>query len=592
MSTLQGLLGVGGGGGGGSTVPINGIAKLNVNEDLYTDENTQVWLRGNNFIAAGFEEYPDAETFDYNFVGQLLSNSGISAEGTSLDGVFFKPDGTKMYLGNQSSASGIAQYSLSVPYDISTATISGKSGNTGEVYGLYISPDGTKGFWNTNDTRIGVFTMATAWDITTATFVGGYYINDIVGSVIIGNIGGISANPTGTRLYLVGYSDGGETLFWQFSMSTAWDPGTLSLYASRKWSSSLDNYFGGLFISEDQQNMFIAQNDFAKITKFTGNATSDGNGMYFATEGITSIAPVITADAKKNFSFMGGNKIGITTTNDVYQVDLSVAFNATTMAYNGVRTYGLRGLVSGSFKSVLFADSGSKMYVATAPFYHNSYITNITQLNASTPYSISELTAGTSVSIANRGTFFNISGDGSWLYLSSTSGNIIYKRALSTPWDLSTAGGETAITFLQVPNQPIRFCFKSDGTILYISCNGVLYRYSLSTPWDASTSTYIGLTYTVGGVSTVPFWIDANYIYAYGGTGSTLTIYKMATQWDPTVYTVYRNIAGQGISNSQVINSSQYYSTASSSSNMVYERELPTTIGMTSDINNEFLRIK
>ena len=72
----------------------------------------------------------------------------VSSEDASPFGVFFKPDGTKMYIVGYNNDT-VYQYALSTPWDVSTATFeTGKFKSVGTqatlLYDIYFKPDGTK----------------------------------------------------------------------------------------------------------------------------------------------------------------------------------------------------------------------------------------------------------------------------------------------------------------------------------------------------------------------------------------------------------------------------------------------------------------
>ena len=114
----------------------------------------------------------------------------ISSDTAGARGINFKPDGTIMYITNRESdkAAYIIEYSLSTPFDISTATISFTGGTpkgtaltcaaegVGQMnypHSIEFNPDGTRMFVTTNEgigsLSFGVwqFKLTTPWDSTT-----------------------------------------------------------------------------------------------------------------------------------------------------------------------------------------------------------------------------------------------------------------------------------------------------------------------------------------------------------------------------------------------------------------------------------------
>lgn len=95
------------------------------------------------------------------------------------NGTSFKPDGTILYvtLHNGSPNDGVCAYSLSTPWDVSTITLPqigcsiASPVSPSANYGSYFSPDGTKLFLaNDSSNCILRYTLSTAWDISTSIY--------------------------------------------------------------------------------------------------------------------------------------------------------------------------------------------------------------------------------------------------------------------------------------------------------------------------------------------------------------------------------------------------------------------------------------
>ena len=75
----------------------------------------------------------------------------VAAEDTSPDSLFFKPDGTKMYLVGD-TGNDISEYALSTAWDLTTCTYTDRlnlatgSASESNPHGMFISPDGLQLF--------------------------------------------------------------------------------------------------------------------------------------------------------------------------------------------------------------------------------------------------------------------------------------------------------------------------------------------------------------------------------------------------------------------------------------------------------------
>lgn len=115
-----------------------------------------------------------------------ISNSSVLANGSYTlpagrggpTGIYFKPDGTKMYIG-QTSQNYINEYTLSTPWQVNTATFTSNSvlyyATNGpaalSTQGLTFKPDGTKFYITTTyGDQLHEFNIATPWQINTSSF--------------------------------------------------------------------------------------------------------------------------------------------------------------------------------------------------------------------------------------------------------------------------------------------------------------------------------------------------------------------------------------------------------------------------------------
>lgn len=202
-------------------------------------------IGSHNFFDAGtltadttvsFSNVPTEARWTYTFeagVTEEYTLDGASVTGKFYDvgsqdtfpaGLFFKSDGTKMYVSGQGN-DGVYQYTLSTAWDVTTASYDSVfldvSSRDTNVRGIFFKPDGTKLFISGGSTaRVYEYILSTAWDISTASY-------DSFFSVSGQDTGpdDIFFKPDGTKFYLAG--DVGNDIS-QYSLSTAWDISTAS----------------------------------------------------------------------------------------------------------------------------------------------------------------------------------------------------------------------------------------------------------------------------------------------------------------------------------------------------------------------------
>lgn len=169
---------------------------------------------GTKMFVAGRDGSSISRVFQYS-LSTAWSISTASYDGVSFDvssqvsglgtGLFFKPDGTKMYVSQQNGAA--YQYTLSTSWSVSTASYDGVSfalnPSSPDNYGIFFKPDGTKlyGVSNGSDS-IREWTLGTAWDLSTATSEGVFFSVSAQQTTPLG----AAFKSDGSKLYVVGYT--------------------------------------------------------------------------------------------------------------------------------------------------------------------------------------------------------------------------------------------------------------------------------------------------------------------------------------------------------------------------------------------------
>ena len=146
----------------------------------------------------------------YKIMLEKYNNKSIdtSSQETGPSSVFFKPDGTKLYILGTTNDT-VYQYTLSTAWDISTASYDSKSFSAGSEdtnpLGFDMNPDGYSFIvvGNTNN-RVYQYTMSTQWDISTASYDS---ISHLVGNQLSIPTG-VRFSDNGHRFYVVGQTPG------------------------------------------------------------------------------------------------------------------------------------------------------------------------------------------------------------------------------------------------------------------------------------------------------------------------------------------------------------------------------------------------
>lgn len=205
----------------------------------------------------------DVSTASYD---NISFNTG--SQETSLMSLFFSPDGGTMYaLGGTKS---VFQYSLSIAWDVSTASYANKSfsiaGQDTMPYSIFFKPDGTVMYMmGANNKKINQYPLSTAWDISTASYIGKYvYVSGQSSAPR-----GIFFKDDGTKVYLADYTN---NAVYQYSLSTAWDIATI-VYDNKSLDISGQSANPrGIFFKSDGSKMYAMS--YANKAVYQYNFTS------------------------------------------------------------------------------------------------------------------------------------------------------------------------------------------------------------------------------------------------------------------------------------------------------------------------------
>ena len=151
----------------------------------------------------------------------------LSTDVPGVRGINFKPDGSIMYITNRDGDQDayIVQYSLSTPFDISTATRTFDDGAGTQLtcstskdmqlpHAIEFKPDGTRMFITTNKDHSGgpgvavyQFKLTTAWDTSTLDCEETYEINITGTDAFEDQVRTLTFKPDGTRMFVGGMTE-------------------------------------------------------------------------------------------------------------------------------------------------------------------------------------------------------------------------------------------------------------------------------------------------------------------------------------------------------------------------------------------------
>lgn len=218
-----------------------------------------------------------AEGTKYKINGATAGTRYDSSLQTGAAGrtLWFKPDGTRMFLSGDTSS--VYSYTLSTAWDVSTATYDSKTmSHAAQLaslpYGLSLNPDGTRLYLSEPNTGIYQYNLSTAWDLSTASYVGNESLQFAAPQVWSHNF-----NSDGTKLY--GFVLATSALptrnnVAEYSLSTPWEISTLEFV---QYSPIDDSSFFYSFLAFNDSMLCGVNSNSSQITCYQFNPLYPGD---------------------------------------------------------------------------------------------------------------------------------------------------------------------------------------------------------------------------------------------------------------------------------------------------------------------------
>ena len=427
-------------------------------------------------------------------------------------GLWFKPDGTKMYIIG-TSGDDVNEYNLTTAWDVSTMSFLQKESvvaNTVTVTGITFKPDGTKMYTTcrSND-AVQEYDLSTAWDVSTLSYNQSF-------SVVSQDTAprDVRFKPDGLKMYVVG--DTGNDIN-EYTLTTAWDVSTAS-YNQNFSVAGQESTPYSLFFKTDGTRMYVCGAAGDDINEYDLSTAWDISTASYSTR--LALSQYTSAPTALYFKSDGtGVYILSPSSDNVIQYSLGVSgFLVRTQETNPTGLW--------------FKPDGTKMYVT------GSASDNLNEYNLSTAWDVDTASYSQAFSFAAQeatpeGIFFK--SDGLKLYMIGRTGDDVYEYNLSTAWDVSTASYDQS--YALPAGRPEGLFFKSDGTKMYVVDANLddVREYSLSTAWDVSTASYsqaLSISGQDGAGTSIFFKSDGTEMYILGYGNDSAYQYSLSTAWD------------------------------------------------------------
>lgn len=255
------------------------VSGWNVSTAVYSgvslDITTQsVNMQGLYFRPDGLKMYTTSvagdSVYEYNLssgwdisTASFVQALDVSTQDISPTDVSFKPDGTKMYMCG-SGNDRVYEYNLSSAWNISTASyvqFYSVAAQEGTLLGMYFRDDGAK-FYITGSSsdRVYEYDVSTPWNISTTSLLQSFLV-----SGQDTNPQDVYFKPDGTKMYVIGSTT--DTVY-QYTLGTAWNVSTASLDQSFSIASQTTSPADVAF-NDNGTKMFVISNSNSTIYEYT-----------------------------------------------------------------------------------------------------------------------------------------------------------------------------------------------------------------------------------------------------------------------------------------------------------------------------------
>jgi DNA-binding beta-propeller fold protein YncE len=482
-------------------------------------------------LRAASDKSPVGNPWD---VSSAVFNGGFyglfyaSPQDPSARDCFFKPDGTKMYVIGISK-DNVNEYNLSTAWEISTASflqLFSVAAQETNPTGLFFKPDGSKMYviGSTGD-NVNEYNLSTAWDISTASFL---QLFSVAAQETVPT--GLFFKPDGLKMYVLG--NAGDDVN-EYDLSTAWDISTASFFQLFSVSAQ-ETTPTGLFFKSDGTKMYVIGSVNDNVNEYNLSTAWD-----ISTASFLQLVSVAGQELNPHGLFFkpDGTKMYFVGSifAYIYSYDLNTSWDITTATWNApTQNYFSFAAQEGFPTGLFFKPDGLKMYVL------GTGNDNVNEYNLSTAWDISTASFLQLFSVAAqetvpRGLFFK--PDGLKMYVLGTDGDDVNEYNLSTAWDVSTASFLQLFSVAAQETVPSGLFFKPDGLKMYVlgQTGDDVNEYNLSTAWDISTASFLQL-FSVVAQETNPsglfFKPDGTKMYVSGQTGDDVNEYNLSTAWD------------------------------------------------------------
>lgn len=202
------------------------------------------------------------------------------------------------------------------------------------------------------------------------------------------------------------------------------------------------------------------------------------------------------------------------------------AWDVSTAVYKQSFAHGLTAT------GLTFKPDGTKMYISSG--------SNVTEVNLSTPWSVSTATLGSSGAGPASITGLFSAGNGTDFFLVRDGpSDLVQKLLLFTAWDITSGTLPQSKSVASQQSNPTGVFFKPDGTKMFVVGffgGGKVTEYTVASPFDLDSTVTFVQDFVVGSQELFPsdvfFKPDGRKMYVIGSNSDAVQEYNLSTPWD------------------------------------------------------------
>lgn len=336
----------------------------NVRSIAFNNDGTELYILGNQ--GDDINIVPLSVAYDLSSAG-TPSTASLPSIGATPRALLINNNGETFYIAG-SADDNIKEYTLDTGFDFSTTrtfvtTYTFPSIETAPQ-GMVFNNDGTKLFvTGTQLDAVSELSLSIPYDISTATYIASLYV-----SAEDGSPRGLAFNNTGTTLYIIG-SAGDEIN--GYDISTAYDlTSTITTTTSSPFDISIEeNNPSDIFFNTDGTKLFVLGNTGNDLNQYSLSPAYDLTDAIAANLDIAfplnNVSGLVIDSAPLGMAFNSdGSKLFIAgnSGNDINEISLSNNFDLSTGTQTITNTFDISS-EEGTITDVIFNGDGSKFFI-------------------------------------------------------------------------------------------------------------------------------------------------------------------------------------------------------------------------------------